>query len=222
MALSIQAQLKKVLAPFARAVGVDIKKLKEGKQDKLKAGDNIHIDEDGTISARGTSEAADLSAYSTTEQVTTLIDGKVAGLVKEEALNTKLADYATTTSVDTKLADYSTLTAVDTKLADYTTTAALTTKLGDYATTASLTTTLADYAKAAEVQPKLTAGTGITISEHGEIASTVDLTGYVKEEALDFGELDLVAEYEAGKNGTPVETEEAHTATPSPAQPPQQ
>lgn len=199
MALSVQAQLKKVLAPFARAVGVDIKKLKEGKQDKLQAGLNIQISEEGVISATAPNQAPDLSAYSTTEQITTLVDGKVAGLIKEEALNTKLADYATTTSVDTKLADYSTITAVDTKLADYTTTAALTTKLGDYATTASLTTTLADYAKAAEVQPKLTAGTGITISEHGEIASTVDLTGYVKEEALDFGELDLVAEYEAGK-----------------------
>lgn len=202
MALSVQAQLKKVLAPFARAVGVDIKKLKEGKQDKLQAGLNIQISEEGVISATAPNQAPDLSAYSTTEQITTLVDGKVAGLVKEEALNTKLADYATTTSVDTKLADYSTITAVDTKLADYTTTAALTTKLGDYATTASLTTTLADYAKAAEVQPKLTAGTGISISEHGEIAATVDLTGYVKEEALDFGDLDLVAEYEAGKNGT--------------------
>lgn len=202
MALSIQAQLKKVLAPFARAVGVDIKKLKEGKQDKLQAGLNIQISEEGVISATAPNQAPDLSAYSTTEQITTLVDGKVAGLVKEEALNTKLADYATTTSVDTKLADYSTLTAVDTKLADYTTTAALTTKLGDYATTASLTTTLADYAKAAEVQPKLTAGPGISISGEGVItAAAPDLTGYVKEEALDFSTLDLVAEYEAGKNG---------------------
>ena len=223
MALSVQAQLKKVLAPFARAVGVDIKKLKDGKQDKLQAGLNIQISEEGVISATAPNQAPDLSAYSTTEQITTLVDGKVAGLVKEEALNTKLADYATTTSVDTKLADYSTLTAVDTKLADYTTTAALTTKLGDYATTASLTTTLADYAKAAEVQPKLTAGPGISISGEGVItAAAPDLTGYVKEEALDFSTLDLVAEYEAGKNGTPVETEEAHAATPSPAQPPQQ
>jgi hypothetical protein len=254
MALSVQAQLKKVLAPFARAVGVDIKKLKEGKQDKLQAGLNIQISEEGVISATAPNQAPDLSAYSTTEQITTLVDGKVAGLVKEEALNTKLADYATTTSVDTKLADYSTLTAVDTKLADYTTTtalttkladyatttsvdtkltdytttAALTTKLGDYATTASLTTTLADYAKAAEVQPKLTAGPGISISGEGVItAAAPDLTGYVKEEALDFGELDLVAEYEAGKNGTvesegpqgpPPRTETG--ATPSPAEPP--
>lgn len=207
MALSIQAQLKKVLAPFARAVGVDIKKLKEGKQDKLQAGLNIQISEEGVISATAPNQAPDLSAYSTTEQITTLVDGKVAGLVKEEALNTKLADYATTTSVDTKLADYSTLTAVDTKLADYTTTTALTTKLGDYATTASLTTTLADYAKAAEVQPKLTAGPGISISGEGVItAAAPDLTGYVKEEALDFSTLDLVAEYEAGKRG---ETEAA-------------
>lgn len=207
MALSVQAQLKKVLAPFARAVGVDIKKLKEGKQDKLQAGLNIQISEEGVISATAPNQAPDLSAYSTTEQITTLVDGKVAGLVKEEALNTKLADYATTTSVDTKLADYSTITAVDTKLADYTTTTALTTKLGDYATTASLTTTLADYAKAAEVQPKLTAGPGISISGEGVItAAAPDLTGYVKEEALDFSTLDLVAEYEAGKRG---ETEAA-------------
>lgn len=223
MALSVQAQLKKVLAPFARAVGVDIKKLKEGKQDKLQAGLNIQISEEGVISATAPNQAPDLSAYSTTEQITTLVDGKVAGLVKEEALNTKLADYATTTSVDTKLADYSTTTAVDTKLADYTTTAALTTKLGDYATTASLTTTLADYAKAAEVQPKLTAGPGISISGEGVItAAAPDLTGYVREEALDFGTLDLVAEYEAGKNGeaaAPVAS--AETGTPgvgSPAQ----
>lgn len=225
MALSVQAQLKKVLAPFARAVGVDIKKLKEGKQDKLQAGLNIQISEEGVISATAPNQAPDLSAYSTTEQITTLVDGKVAGLVKEEALNTKLADYATTTSVDTKLADYSTITAVDTKLADYTTTAALTTKLGDYATTASLTTTLADYAKAAEVQPKLTAGPGISISGEGVItAAAPDLTGYVREEALDFSTLDLVAEYEAGKRG---ETEAAapvagaETGTPgvgSPAQ----
>lgn len=228
MALSVQAQLKKVLAPFARAVGVDIKKLKDGKQDKLQAGLNIQISEEGVISATAPNQAPDLSAYSTTEQITTLVDGKVAGLVKEEALNTKLADYATTASVDTKLADYATTTAVDTKLADYTntaalntkladyatttavdtkladytTTAALTTKLGDYATTASLTTTLADYAKAAEVQPKLTAGPGITITENNQIVATPpDLTGYVKEEALDFSTLDLVAEYEAGKRG---------------------
>ena len=234
MALSVQAQLKKVLAPFARAVGVDIKKLKDGKQDKLQAGLNIQISEEGVISATAPNQAPDLSAYSTTEQITTLVDGKVAGLVKEEALNTKLADYATTTAVDTKLADYTnttalntkltdyaTITAVDTKLADYTTTAALTTKLGDYATTASLTTTLADYAKAAEVQPKLTAGTGISISEHGEITATVDLTGYVKEEALEFGDLDLVAEYEAGKRGEAVAPEaSAETSSPAPAQPP--
>lgn len=221
MALSVQAQLKKVLAPFARAVGVDIKKLKEGKQDKLQAGLNIQISEEGVISATAPNQAPDLSAYSTTEQITTLVDGKVAGLVKEEALNTKLADYATTTSVDTKLADYSTTTAVDTKLADYTTTAALTTKLGDYATTASLTTTLADYAKAAEVQPKLTAGPGISISGEGVItAAAPDLTGYVREEALDFGELDLVAEYEAGKNGTPAASEENAGGNPAPATPP--
>lgn len=215
MALSVQAQLKKVLVPFARAVGVDIKKLKDGKQDKLQAGLNIQISEEGVISATAPNQAPDLSAYSTTEQITTLVDGKVAGLVKEEALTTKLADYATTASVDTKLADYATTTAVDTKLADYTnttalntkladytTTAALTTKLGDYATTASLTTTLADYAKAAEVQPKLTAGPGITITENNQIvANPPDLTGYVKEEALDFSTLDLVAEYEAGKRG---------------------
>lgn len=216
MALSVQAQLKKVLAPFARAVGVDIKKLKDGKQDKLQAGLNIQISEEGVISATAPNQAPDLSAYSTTEQITTLVDGKVAGLVKEEALNTKLADYATTASVDTKLADYSTTTAVDTKLADYTTTAALTTKLGDYATTASLTTTLADYAKAAEVQPKLTAGPGISISGEGVItAAAPDLTGYVKEEALDFSTLDLVAEYEAGKRGETEAAATAETGTPA-------
>lgn len=169
MALSIQAQLKKVLAPFAKAVGVDIKKLKDSKQDKLKAGANIQITEDGTISATGSGEAADLSAYSTTEQVTTLIDGKVAGLVKTDALDTKLANYATN---------------------------------------AAILTQLEGYAKTTEVQPKLTAGEGVAISEAGVISATVaapDLTGYVKTEALetalDLGDLNLVAEYEAGKTG---------------------
>lgn len=185
MALSIQAQLKKVLAPFAKAVGVDIKKLKDSKQDKLKAGANIHIDEDGTISARGTGEVADLSAYSTTEQVTTLIDGKVAGLVKADALDTKLANYATNAAVLTQLEG---------------------------------------YAKTTEVQPKLTAGEGVAISEAGVISATVaapDLTGYVKTEALetalDLGDLNLVAEYEAGKTG--VEPAAAGTETGTPVVP---
>ena len=176
MALSIQAQLKKVLAPFAKAVGVDIKKLKDSKQDKLKAGANIHIDEDGTISARGTGEAADLSAYSTTEQVTTLIDGKVAGLVKADALDTKLANYATNAAVLTQLEGYA--------------------------------------------QPKLTAGEGVAISEAGVISATVaapDLTGYVKTEALetalDLGDLNLVAEYEAGKTGTATTEATASSGT---------
>ena len=197
MALSIQAQLKKVLAPFAKAVGVDIKKLKDSKQDKLKAGDNIHIDEDGTISARGTGEAADLSAYSTTEQVTTLIDGKVARLVKADALDTKLANYATNAAVLTQLEG---------------------------------------YAKTTEVQPKLTAGEGVAISEAGVISATVaapDLTGYVKTEALetalDLGDLNLVAEYEAGKTGvepaaastTETAAQPAATGTPAPAEAPQ-
>lgn len=179
MALTIQAQLKKVLAPFAKAVGVDIKKLKDSKQDKLKAGANIQIAEDGTISATGSGEAADLSAYSTTEQVTTLVDSKVAGLVKADALDTKLANYATNAAVLTQLEG---------------------------------------YAKTTEVQPKLTAGEGVAISEAGVISATAtapDLTGYVKTEALDaaleIGELNLVAEYEAGKNGTA--TTEAATSS---------
>lgn len=150
MAISIQAQLKKVLAPFAKAVGVDIKKLQDTKQDKLKPGANITIAGDGTISATGSGEV-DLSSYSTTSQVETLVNGKVAGLVQETELDAKLQDYA----------------------------------------------------KSANVQTKLTAGAGVSISEAGVIAATApDLTGYVKEEALDLGDLDLVAEYEAGKKGT--------------------
>ena len=189
MALSIQAQLKKVLAPFAKAVGVDIKKLKDSKQDKLKAGANIQITEDGTISATGAGEAADLSAYSTTEQVTTFIDGKVAGLVKADALDTKLANYATNAAVLTQLEG---------------------------------------YAKTTEVQPKLTAGEGVAISEAGVISATVaapDLTGYVKTEALetalDLGDLNLVAEYEAGKTGTATTEAAASSETATPGVAPQ-
>lgn len=115
MALNINEKLKAILTPFAKAVGADIQKLDNKKQDKLKVGANIQISEDGTISATGTGESADLSAYSTTEQVTTLVDGKIAGFVTESTVDGKIANFVTESTVDGKLAGYATTVAVDAK-----------------------------------------------------------------------------------------------------------
>lgn len=116
MAISIKEKLKSVLTPFAKAIGADIQRLYNTKQDKLKAGANINISEDGTISATGAGEAADLSAYSTTEQVTTLVDGKIANFVTESTVDGKLVGFVTENTVNTKLADYQTTAAATTSL----------------------------------------------------------------------------------------------------------
>lgn len=235
MAISIKEQLKKILTPFAKAVGQDIQRLDNKKQDKLKAGANITIAEDGTITAAAPGQT-DLSAYSTTEQVETLVNGKIAGFVTDAAVDTKLADYAKTAdvlteaAVDTKLAAYTNTADLTTKLADYlktadavteatvdgklaayTNTADLDTKLADYTKAADLTTTLAGYAQTAAVeakQDKLTAGDNITIEADGTIKATVpevDLTGYVKDTDLDLDDLDLAAIYESAKTETATE-----------------
>lgn len=152
MATKIADQIKNILNPFATEVGKDIKKLTDAKQDKLKPGLNITISPDGTISSTGAGEAPDLSNYPTTQQVGTIVDGKLADYVKTEALanyvqtatlTTTLADYAKTEALDA----YVKTDALDTKLQPY----AKTEALADFVTTTSLTNSLEPYAKKDEV-----------------------------------------------------------------------
>lgn len=139
MATKIADQIKNILNPFATEVGKDIKKLTDSKQDKLKPGLNITISPDGTISSTGAGEAPDLSNYPTTQQVGTIVDGKLADYVKTEALT----NYVQTATLTTTLADYAKTEA----LANYVQTTALTTALEPYAKTEALTTALTPYAK---------------------------------------------------------------------------
>lgn len=152
MATKIADQIKNILNPFATEVGKDIKKLTDSKQDKLKPGLNITISPDGTISSTGAGEAPDLSNYPTTQQVGTIVDGKLADYVKTEAL----ANYVQTATLTTTLADYAKTEA----LANYVQTTALTTALEPYAKTAALdayvkTEALDTYVKNDALETKL-------------------------------------------------------------------
>lgn len=133
MAITVE-QLKRILGSFGKSVGSDMKQIKAAKQDKLVAGENIKIAEDGTISATVATTNVDLSAYSTTAQVETLVDNKVTslatkqeveekvnaiqvpsieGLVKETDVETKLADYAKTSEVAATYATKETVNAIN-------------------------------------------------------------------------------------------------------------
>lgn len=162
MATKIADQIKNILNPFATEVGKDIKKLTDAKQDKLKPGLNITISPDGTISSTGAGEAPDLSNYSTTAQVGTIVDGKLADYVKTEAL----ANYVQTATLTTTLADYAKTEA----LATYVQTSALTTALEPYAKTAALDA----YVKTEALTTALT-----------PYAKTEALDAYVKNDALE-------------------------------------
>lgn len=162
MATKIADQIKNILNPFATEVGKDIKKLTDTKQDKLKPGLNITISPDGTISSTGAGEAPDLSNYPTTQQVGTIVDGKLADYVKTEAL----ANYVQTATLTTTLADYAKTEA----LANYVQTAALTTALEPYAKTAALDA----YVKTEALTTALT-----------PYAKTEALDAYVKNDALE-------------------------------------
>lgn len=182
MATKIADQIKNILNPFATEVGKDIKKLTDSKQDKLKPGLNITISPDGTISSTGAGEAPDLSNYPTTQQVGTIVDGKLADYVKTEAL----ANYVQTATLTTTLADYAKTEA----LANYVQTTALTTALEPYAKTAALDayvktdaldTKLQPYAKTEALADFVTT-TSLTnglepYAKKDEVVKTADLEG---------------------------------------------
>nr|DAU84611.1 MAG TPA: hypothetical protein [Caudoviricetes sp.] len=182
MATKIADQIKNILNPFATEVGKDIKKLTDSKQDKLKPGLNITISPDGTISSTGAGEAPDLSNYPTTQQVGTIVDGKLADYVKTEAL----ANYVQTATLTTTLADYAKTEA----LANYVQTTALTTALEPYAKTEALDayvktdaldTKLQPYAKTEALADFVTT-TSLTnglepYAKKDEVVKTADLEG---------------------------------------------
>lgn len=182
MATKIADQIKNILNPFATEVGKDIKKLTDSKQDKLKPGLNITISPDGTISSTGAGEAPDLSNYPTTQQVGTIVDGKLADYVKTEAL----ANYVQTATLTTTLADYAKTAALDA----YVKTEALTTALTPYAKTEALDayvktdaldTKLQPYAKT-EALADFVTNTALTTglepyAKKEEVVKTADLEG---------------------------------------------
>lgn len=133
MSISVK-QLKKILGSFSQAVAKDVSGINTNKQNKLIAGENIKIAEDGTISATVANANVDLSAYSTTAQVETLVDNKITplatkqeveekvnaiqvpsieGLAKETDVETKLADYAKTSEVATTYATKEAVNAIN-------------------------------------------------------------------------------------------------------------
>ena len=182
MATKIADQIKNILNPFATEVGKDIKKLTDAKQDKLKPGLNITISPDGTISSTGAGEAPDLSNYPTTQQVGTIVDGKLADYAKTEAL----ANYVQTTALTTTLEPYAKTAALDA----YVKTEALTTALTPYAKTEALDayvktdaldTKLQPYAKTEALADFVTT-TSLTnglepYAKKDEVVKTADLEG---------------------------------------------
>ena len=90
MAFNLKEKVESILKPFAKTVGKDIRNLTEKKQDKLKAGVNITIDQDGTISA---TDSADLSAYAKTAEVQKkLIAGENVTLDEQGNISVKVPE----------------------------------------------------------------------------------------------------------------------------------
>ena len=83
----------------------------------------------------------DLSAYSTTTDIQTLL----SNYTDTAGLNTILAGYTNTTALNTLLTNYVLSTTLTSTLANYTDTTALNTLLGNYVLTTTLNNTLAKY-----------------------------------------------------------------------------
>lgn len=134
MSISVK-QLKRILGSFSQAVAKDVSGINTNKQNKLIAGENIKIAEDGTISATAANANVDLSAYAKKSELPHTEDFVLAAvfndaynhrLVRKEdlpALDTiatkqeveekvnaiqvpSIEGLAKETDVETKLADY--------------------------------------------------------------------------------------------------------------------
>ena len=134
MSISVK-QLKRILGSFSQAVAKDVSGINTNKQNKLIAGENIKIAEDGTISATAANANVDLSAYAkkselphTEDFVLTAVfnDAYNHRLVKKEDLPA-LDTIATKQEVEEKvnaiqvpsIEGLAKETEVETKLADY-------------------------------------------------------------------------------------------------------
>ena len=132
-------------------------------QPKLTAGANITISEDNVISATGGTGGEAVSSVNgkTGEVVLNATDvGAITGAEADTKITTALEPYAKTADVTTTLEPYA-------KSADVT--AEITAAVSPLATTEALTTGLAGK------QDKLTAGSGIAISDTNVISATVSV-----------------------------------------------
>lgn len=134
MSISVK-QLKRILGSFSQAVAKDVSGINTNKQNKLIAGENIKIAEDGTISATAATANVDLSEYAKKSQLPHTEDFVLAAvfndaynhrLVKKEDLPA-LDTIATKQEVEEKvnaiqvpsIEGLAKETEVETKLADY-------------------------------------------------------------------------------------------------------
>ena len=134
MSISVK-QLKRILGSFSQAVAKDVSGINTNKQNKLIAGENIKIAEDGTISATAANANVDLSAYAKKSELPHTEDFVLAAvfndaynhrLVRKEDLPA-LDTIATKQEVEEKvnaiqvpsIEGLAKETEVETKLADY-------------------------------------------------------------------------------------------------------
>ena len=134
MSISVK-QLKRILGSFSQAVAKDVSGINTNKQNKLIAGENIKIAEDGTISAIAANANVDLSAYAKKSELPHTEDFVLAAvfndaynhrLVRKEDLPA-LDTIATKQEVEEKvnaiqvpsIEGLAKETEVETKLADY-------------------------------------------------------------------------------------------------------
>lgn len=156
------ADVTTTLADYAKSADVttEITTATAGLQPKLTAGANITISEDNVISATGGTGGAVSSVNGKTgEVVLNAADvGAITGAEADTKITTALEPYAKTSDVTAALEPYA-------KSADVT--AEITAAVEPLATTEALTTGLAGK------QDKLTAGSGIAISDANVISATV-------------------------------------------------
>lgn len=99
MSISVK-QLKKILGSFSQAVAKDVSGINTNKQNKLIAGENIKIAEDGTISATAATANVDLSEYAKKSQLPHTEDFVLAA-VFNDAYNHRLVKKEDLPALDT-------------------------------------------------------------------------------------------------------------------------
>lgn len=140
MSISVK-QLKRILGSFSQAVAKDVSGINTNKQNKLIAGENIKIAEDGTISATAANANVDLSAYAKKSELPHTEDFVLAA-VFNDAYNHRLVRKEDLPALDT----IATKQEVEEKV-----NAIQVPSIEGLAKEADVETKLADYAKTSEV-----------------------------------------------------------------------